>query len=295
MTYELVVVELALLRLPPGPTLEERQLAPHVRRMARSLVDPDVGELAPPVVDGNTMEVLDGGDRVAAHAFMGHTHVEVSLKRPTRRGRQKLLLAGNAERRHEPERQRRELVRLYELALADQAAANQAPRMAAHAQAIGRGRPRTPHGQAVREVAKQTGKRPDTVRKAIERHKQRTEGIAAAPIYDHELLAREFYDATWALDCLGEEPDEVTEVKATILKRYIWQAQLFLSRAAGAVRSALETEYGLRERHIAAWLHDVAVLRARLEELAPAVLCVSCRGSGCMHCSGRGWLDGTEG
>jgi ParB-like chromosome segregation protein Spo0J len=288
-------VPLETLRLPEDD-LQDRLGRPHVRKLADSLADEDVGPLYLPLVDEDTLEVLDGGDRVAAHALLGHADIKVRLKKVTGRQRSKILLAGNAHRRHEPQRQRRELKRLYEFYLADEIAREAEGRADAHASAINRrGRPSTPQGRAAARAAAETGLKPNSVTQAMRRRKRMLKRLENVPLYSGELLRHEYHDATYTIDCLGVEPPEELEVQVAILKRRLWQAQLNIANSAAQLKKALDTGFGIREHHAKAWMRDAQELRSRLELLAPAMLCNACHGDGCEECAGRGWLDGMGG
>lgn len=268
----------------------------HVKQLSKSLEDADVGELHPVIVDARTMEVLDGGDRVAAHHLLGHTRLEVSLRHNlTRRAREKIILSGNAIRRHEPGRQGKELLRLYDLHLAEEMAKEMEGRQEARALTPRLGRPLTPQGRAARAVAKQRGIKPNSVVQAVSRRERHLRRLKRIPLYEGELLQHEFFDSTYAIDTLGHLPPEEMEVKVAVLKKLFWHAVNNFSRAGRFLKEAVDTGFGVRKDHAAAWMRNAEQLRVELELLAPAIMCHECLGEGCQSCMERGWLDGLGG
>lgn len=294
MTYRLADVDIGLLALHPAnakPSLQERQQMEHVHALAASLRDPDVGPLQPPIVHVDTMEILAGGDRVAAHLLLGHETITVSLREADRRATTKIILAENAHRRHEPERQQEELIRLYELALADEIEREHA--IESEARPRPRGRPSTPAGRAAAAVAKQKGLKPNSVTKAVERHAEKLARYEAVQAGDTEALER-LGDPAFSIELFDTDPPGKMLVQVALLKRKVWKAQKYLNYTARLIGEAVALGYGMREDHAKAVARDVNKLRSRVFLLEPTMVCLPCVGEGCEQCDGRGWLDGVS-
>jgi ParB-like chromosome segregation protein Spo0J len=258
------------------------------------LSDPFVAELADsldenglihyPVLERDSLEVVTGMHRIAAHALRKRKSVEVRLWVGDAREREMLTLAENL---HRKERDRSELRRRYVEAKAAELA--EAPPSEAPPR---RGRPVSPKGEAIRQVAAELGVSERTVRRDMEAPKEvEPEPKAeakAAPATDiktwgHAARPERLQSFQRVRDVLSELAAQSSQMLAAVTR--LQRSTLPVDEVVlGDLIDALK-EAGVSARH---WL--------------PVGICPYCRDEdtkrlACGACAGLGWTNkvGLEG
>lgn len=282
----------------PGD-IPDRQKKAHVIQLAQSMADEEVGQMHPVFVHTETRELISGADRIAAAMLLGWTHIKAEL----RAGDvvEKIRRVENAHRRHEPTVQKEDLAELVRIRAA-RIAAEPAP----HRE--GPGRPVTPKGQAVREVAKETGWAPETVRKAIRpetpkpppgRHPDEPPREAPTqpdpPTYGPKDDTDPRPTREGTLVTFGLRLEEDFDIEIAEVREYFDRVAQALGSTRAALRNLLGCGHPVPADRMAQWGEELATLAAEVARSRPTSLCPYCKVvegviEGCTGCEARGWV-----
>lgn len=266
MTSKLQINSLKL----PGD-MRQRMATPHVRSRARSIAEH--GMLHPPIVRRENWEVIAGCDRIAACMLLGWESVECDVRDLTADDAAVFARIDNADRRHDPEEQRREVAQLEE-AIRRRLERQGLPEGAKSVEAVVR-----------REVAAETGVAEETLRKRQQRARK---AHSTPPGAGLELPSG--FDASTLPD------DDTNDLRATVCK-----AANVLDAAGRQVRAAINElkaaqKASVQLPRIGRLFEALDAAAHALRSVRPARTCPYCKDecNGCDGCDSRGWLGEGE-
>lgn len=189
----------------------ERRLGEkHVAELAESIRD--IGLINRPWVRASDMKVICGEDRIAAHCMLNCDFVEARVVECTDEEFDKVRMAENRYRRS-PE-QVKELVEAIEAKLEEQ---EEAVSLGVEVEEERRpGRPKTIHGTAVEEAAKQLGTTPNAVRKKLARAVEADKNAPPFETWGREAPEKIVKDARRAYEALTNAYSKITSAMAII-------------------------------------------------------------------------------
>ncbi len=278
-------IECRIDELVCSDAFESRLGHAHVARLAESIRDR--GLIHPPIVRADTMEVIAGEDRVAAHVLLNASHVLCDLVFCSD---EEVTAIREAENKHRRPHTGAELLELVERKVKtilppppapSHTPASMPPLPLPPLEEPDVGRPKTERTKAIEELAAETGRSPEAIRKATERaaKKKAKEAAVGAPASGFETWGREV-------------PAELLE-STTKAHKALTEASSKVSAAIAAL-TKLQKEALIRDglaNQIAVMLQDAG--RA-LRGARPSALCPWCKGQekllkGCAACFGTAY------
>lgn len=302
-------VKVSALRLPGD--IEQRRKQQHVVELGKSFSASGGQPAEPPVVEAGTMRLICGADRIAACLNEGVSMVDVLPVEGSPEALERLSLVENVRRRHGGHDH--EIARLLELEHpapaqtfpevededvpwdASGVASNTADMvraMNAEDEAAKRiepepplapktkGRPASPKTEAVRAVAKATGKTEAAVR-AADYRANATSKAPSSPV----AACIDTFEVSVPPEVLRDAQEHLSVLEEVC--RTTTATQAALTRFSDC--------HGVMLLRIKEPLHDAGALA---KSLMPASVCLWCKCTkhrkGCPGCKGRGWLTAGE-
>lgn len=213
--------ELEIASLVCSDDFERRLGEKHVAELAESIRD--IGLINKPWVRASDMKVICGEDRIAAHCMLGKDFVEVRVVECTDAEFEKVRIAENRHRRS-PE-QVKELVEAIEGRLSvmesidrDHPADEEMESLGIEVEGPARrpGRPKTIHGTAVEEAAKQLGTTPNAVRKKLARAVEAEKNAPPFETWGREAPEKIVKEARRAYEALTSAYSKITSAMSII-------------------------------------------------------------------------------
>lgn len=277
----------AIKRLTLAGDIRARLEAPHVYERSQSIKR--LGLLHPPVVRKSDMRVCSGNDRIAAMLLLGETEVLVQLVECTDKELAEVEAAENCQRRHSNEEARnwqRRLLALYEEMVSEQPQAITADQKY-NAGKSSRGIKR----QAVERLARETGVKPDTVKKRLQRGRKADKKRQDL----HAQVTGEAPPAFEDLELLGMDVDEAFVRDMTQVVRHIGDLGVRLTAARNAMGILLKASLPLPTAKFVRMAEDLSALAAAMRGAKPVALCPYCKGlptiqEQCVGCVRTGWV-----
>lgn len=292
-------VKVSALRLPGD--IEQRRKKPHVVELGKSFSASGGQPAEPPVVEHVTLRLICGADRIAACLNEGVAMVDVLPVEGSPEALERLSLVENVRRRHGGHDH--EIARLLELEHPTPAQTfppvdeDERPEWDLEATAGQRpmpdiepepplapkakpGRPASPKTEAVRAVAKATGKTEAAVR-AADYRANATGKAPPSPV----AACIETFEVSVPPEVLRDAQEHMAVLEEVCRTTTATQAAL----------TRFSDGHGVMLLRIKEPLHDAGALA---KALMPASVCLWCKCTkhrkGCAGCKGRGWLTASE-
>lgn len=244
--------ELEIASLVCSDDFERRLGEKHVADLAESIRD--IGLINKPWVRASDMKVICGEDRIAAHCLLNRDFVEVRVVECSDEEFDKVRMAENRYRRS-PE-QVKELVEAIEAKLEAQ---EEVVSLGYEVEEERRpGRPKTIHGTAVEEAAKQLGTTPNAVRKKLARAVEADKNAPPFETWGREAPEKIVKDARRAYEALTNAYSKITSAMAIITD--MQKANVLTDGAGSELWSGLQ------------------VIAGEIRDARPTALCPYCKG-----------------
>lgn len=267
------------------PGLHERLAADHVRRLAENIEE--VGMIHLPMVRRRDMQVISGGDRVAAHHLAGREEIDVQIVDQTDTEVEVLRRVENVHRRHDPEHAREEFVELVDWM---ERQVEQERQEAIPPDSLPQGRPRSPRGEARERVARTQGVDPESVRKREYRARK-----AKGKVEQAKKREAKGKKPKAPIDTLGLELGEALEANLAAVREYLDSAVRSLGKARGELERLASAELRTEMAELQTCIEQVRTASHLVKGQRPARLCPWCKGINvvtqqCGACNGWGYL-----
>ena len=245
--------------------IAERQKQTHVIRLADSIKK--IGLLHPPTVRLTDNRVLCGHDRIAACILAGRDQVLCNMAECSDEEIPRLEMMENYYRRHDEAGQRAAII-----------AAVDNLTIKYETEGLERtgksGRPKTPHGKAVEEVAAARNITKDAVRKTLQ-----------SDIKPEKVIE------TYGMDLSEEFRAEII-----IIQRYTWEAQKRITYAISCLTKLRTSNTSVPGGPLDRLKDSLSANLRALKNLMPYSICPWCKGidpyqSECPGCLSAGWVS----
>lgn len=280
-TIGIKTVAIAKLVLPD----DIHELAKEPRIADRLISIKRLGLLNEPIVRLSDMKLLAGRDRIAAHIHGGIQEARVKLVECDDDTCIDIEIEENLQRRHDPAEQRELEQRALDRAEARIAGERdgETPRKA--------GRPKTPRGRAREEIAEAKGVKPESVRRAEYRHRER-QNKALVEVAETGVPAP---PPTSPIKTLGMDLDAAFLAKVNAIMGYIKEATAKARGAQSALTQLKNAELGYPSARLQRLHEDLHDVTARVAAAIPVSLCPGCKGlhgvqEECAMCVGSGFI-----
>ena len=271
-------ISIKTLKLPGD--FEKRLESERIRDLAVSISKHSL--LHHPVVRKSDMQLISGADRTAALVFQGHTKMKVRLVECDDQEVVEIRTVENARRRHNPEKQAKDiadLVKLYSERAKAKREANPGKRKP--------GRPKKNETVAREEAAKKLGTTPEAIRKQEKRAKERG---AEKPKVEEEAPyeTKQFTFGLSIPEAYLQRADKAAELLAGVAQR-MSAAQALLTELESLGPETFPTGTYQTVRNM---IHDAGSIARRN---APVCVCPWCKQiplakQSCAACGGTGFV-----
>jgi ParB-like chromosome segregation protein Spo0J len=287
------------LMLPPD--LDERLKSPHVHELAKSLrtlqeMGAPGGTIHKPTVRAGTLELISGGDRLAAHVHNGWTNILADVWELMDEEVEVMRRTENAHRRHSAEEQRAETEKLVRAYMMKPAIKEKLELMRAERRRNGvRGRMPSKETMAMQLVAEETGAKVDTLRKRNQRKKAKE----AEQAFEPEALAVDQPEPAAEIDLLGLQVDPQFLAGVKIIRLKVREMANHLMHVA---KCATQMENSGAHLQVELWerlRNDFDKVADHIRGYSPASVCPYCKlvqvvQEECALCMSTGWISRTQ-